>query len=84
MPGQDCADKPYQASLTVLTPSGHRVARFTTEADGSFRINLAPGDYILHPESPGNLGLPHAEEQPFTVDEGQYTQLLVSYDSGIR
>jgi hypothetical protein len=84
MPGLDCADKPYQATLTVLTPSGNKVNRFTTEADGTFRVNLAPGDYILHPESPGDMGLPYGTEQAFTVVPGQFAQLLVMYDSGIR
>ena len=83
-PDMDCADKPYQATLTVLTLSGQRVTRFTTEADGTFRVNLAPGDYSLHPESPDDMGLPYGVEQNFTVEEGQFTELLVMYDSGIR
>jgi len=84
MPGMDCADKPYQAMLAVLTPSGDRVTRFTTDEQGRFRENLAPGDYILHPESPDDMGLPYGIEQTFTVEEGRFTELLVVYDSGIR
>ena len=80
----DCADKPYQATLTVLNASGQKVTQFTTDIDGKFRINLNPGDYILHPESPNGISLPAAQEQPFTVIAGQFTQLTVSYDSGIR
>ena len=83
-PGLDCADRPYQATLSVLTPAGKRVARFTTAQDGTFRINIAPGDYILHPETPQGQTLPVAPEQPFTVESGKFTQLAVSYDSGIR
>jgi hypothetical protein len=84
MPGLDCADKPYQATLTVLTPSGDKITRFTTDEEGQFRVNLAPGQYILHPESPDDMGLPYGIEQTFTVEEGQFTELLVTYDSGIR
>ena len=84
MPGLDCADKPYQATLTVLTISSDKVTRFTTDEDGQFRVNLAPGDYILRPESPDQMGLPYGVEQPFTVGEGQFTELRVMYDSGIR
>lgn len=83
-PGIDCADKPYQATLSVLTPSGKRVARFTTNEDGKFRINLAAGDYILHPETLQGQVLPVAADQDFSVEAGQFTQLVVSYDSGIR
>lgn len=84
MPGLDCANKPYQATLTVLTQSGNKVTQFTTEADGTFKVNLASGDYILHPEPPDDTGLPYGTEQAFTVNQGQFTQLLVTYDSGIR
>jgi hypothetical protein len=84
MPGLDCADKPYQAKLTVLTLSGDKVTHFTTDDAGQFRVNLAPGEYILHPESPEEISLPYGAEQTFAVVEGEFTELLVLYDSGIR
>mgnify|MGYP001209285979 FL=1 len=77
-----CPDKPYQATLTVLTPNGKRIASFQTEADGTFHLSLAQGEYVLRPESPG--GIPYAPEQTFTVLPGQITPLTVTYDSGIR
>ena len=77
-----CPDKPYQASLTVLTPNGKKIASFQTEADGTFHLSLAQGEYVLRPESPG--GIPHAPEQTFSVLPGQITPLTVTYDSGIR
>lgn len=77
-----CPDKPYQAELSVLTTSGKEVTRFQTDENGRFRVNLAPGDYVLHPESPN--GLPYAEEMPFIVNEHEFTRLKISYDSGIR
>jgi len=83
-PGMDCADKPYQATLTVLNPSGDKVTRFSTEADGTFHVALAPGDYILRPEPPDNMMMPYAAEQTFSVQAGRFTQVAVSYDSGIR
>ena len=80
--GMDCDDKPYQADLTVLTSRGKEVIRFQSDADGTFEIALFPGDYILRPESPN--GLPYAAEQSFSVLAGQFTELTVNYDSGIR
>ena len=80
----DCADKPYQATLTILNTSGAKLTQFTTNANGIFRINLNPGEYILRPESPSGTSLPVAQEQSFTVITGQFTQLTVTYDSGIR
>jgi hypothetical protein len=78
-----CPDRPYQATLTVLTAAGHfTVTQFRTDADGYFRVGLAPGAYILHPESPGVM--PHAVDIPFNVAAQAYTRLDVVYDSGIR
>lgn len=78
-----CPDKPYQATLTVLTTSGRRkVVQFETDANGYFRVPLAPGEYILHPESPGVM--PYAAEIPFTVAESRFARVDVVYDSGIR
>jgi hypothetical protein len=82
--GQECPDRPYQATLTVMTPERRTVTRFTVDREGRFQVALAPGSYILRPETPSNLPLPIAAEQPFSVVAGQYTQLKVIYDSGIR
>ena len=83
-PGIDCADKPYRATLTVLTSSNKRVTSFETDQDGNFRINLLPGDYVLHPEMPPGQLLPFATDQAFIVQTGHFTILEVDYDTGIR
>lgn len=78
-----CPDKPYQATLTVLTTTSHnKVIQFETDANGNFRVALAPGEYILHPESPNVM--PHAADIPFVVYEHQFKRVDVMYDSGIR
>lgn len=77
-----CPDQPYQAALTVLTTSGKKIMQVQTNDSGKFRVDLAPGNYVLHPESPN--GLPFAEDIPFTVEEHQFTKLGIIYDSGIR
>jgi len=80
--GEECPDQPYQAVLTVNSPKGERIVQVQTDEAGRFRIPLAPGEYILHPESPNTL--PFAVEQPVIVEEGKFTQVVVNYDSGIR
>ncbi len=78
-----CPDKPYQATLTILTTTDRRtVLKFQTDANGYFHVVLAPGNYILHPESPNTM--PHAAEIPFTVTGHEFTHVDISYDSGIR
>ena len=82
--GQECPDQPYQATLTVNNLEGREIVQFQTDEQGNFRIPLAPGAYILHPETPKDAPLPFAEEQRFAVQQGEYTRLIVQYDSGIR
>lgn len=77
-----CPNQPYQAVLTVLTPSGKKITQFQTDKQGYFKVELAPGDYVLHPESPNSL--PFAADVPFSVEQHRFTQLEISYDSGIR
>ncbi|MGZ9235056.1 MAG: hypothetical protein ACXW4E_05980 [Anaerolineales bacterium] len=81
-PGQTCPDQPYQATLTVRSPSGLQIAQFQTDAQGRFSVPLVPGEYILHPES--SNGIPFASDQSFVVETGRYTPITVHYDSGIR
>lgn len=82
--GQDCPDRPYQATITVNSLEGRKIVQFQTDEEGNFTVPLAPGEYILHPETPPDKPLPRAEEQRFTVKLGEYTRLNVLYDSGIR
>ncbi|MGZ6347296.1 MAG: hypothetical protein ACXWNC_06990 [Anaerolineales bacterium] len=82
--GNPCPDKPFQATLSVLTADGqHEVTQFETDPNGYFQVDLVPGKYILHPESPKS-GMPHGRDIPFTVEAHLFTRLEVAYDSGIR
>jgi hypothetical protein len=80
--GQECPDQPYQAVLTVNSSTGERVVQVQADENGMFRIPLEPVEYIQHPESQN--ALPFASEQTVRVEAGKFTQVMVSYDSGIR
>ncbi|HEX9089945.1 MAG TPA: carboxypeptidase-like regulatory domain-containing protein [Anaerolineales bacterium] len=80
--GNECQDRPYQATISVLTAEGKLVTQFQTDIDGYFKIPLSPGTYNLHPES-GNP-MPNAAEQTVVVNENQYTQVSILYDTGMR
>jgi len=82
--GMACPDMPYQATITINSLEGRKIVQFQTDEEGNFNIPLAPGDYVLHPETPERKPFPFAGEQRFTVLPGEYTRLIVSYDSGIR
>ena len=80
--GQECPDQPYQADLFITSTGGRVIKRFRTESDGTFHIPLAPGEYLLHPESPNVM--PFAPDYSFSVLPGRFTEIIVTYDSGIR
>ena len=82
-PDPDCADRPVAgAVLVVKTAAGVEVARATSAADGSFRITLPTGDYVLVPQPvQGYMGT--AAPIPFHA-QGDGAALDVSYDTGIR
>lgn len=78
----DCADRPHQAWMVVQDGVGRRVVRFRTGEDGRFRVGLAPGAYRLVPESGDPF--PVASDQEVEVRAGAFTQVVVSFDTGIR
>ena len=74
---------PYAATLVVLDDEGVKVATINSGGDGTFQIDLAPGDYVVTPES-GTDTYPIAQPQSVTVATGVYTEIQVNYDTGIR
>jgi len=82
--GEECPDQPYQAVITILSLEGKKVIQFQTDEQGNFHIPLAPGEYVLHPESPKDNPFPFAKEQTFVVHPGQFTTIMVLFDTGIR
>lgn len=77
-----CPDLPYQAWIVVRDAGGGHVTRIRSGEDGRFRVGLRPGRYVLAPES--GSPFPVASEQEVEVAEGLYTEVLVSFDTGIR
>lgn len=75
-----CGNIPYQATLTVTEPSGLIVSQTVSDANGLYRIELSPGEYVLIPES--NEFMP-AGPIPFTVNAGELTYIPVIYPSMI-
>ncbi len=74
--------RPYQATITILDEEGQTVTQCQSDMDGKFRVSLKPGRYTLIPESPGPR--PRAARQAVTVLEGEFIQVRINFDSGIR
>ncbi len=74
--------QPYQAKVEVLDANGRAITTFESDPNGSFRIVLPPGKYTLRPQSPGLY--PRASQQTVVVGPQRFTQVHITYDSGIR
>jgi len=82
-PDPVCADKPYQATIIVKSANGQKeITRFTSKADGSFKVALVPATYLLVPVSPSIY--PRGLVQSVVVEKNKFTNVVISYDSGIR
>jgi hypothetical protein len=73
---------PYHHSFIITVtpgPSGQPTATYTANADGTYQLDLPPGQYRIAAQ--GQLV---ADAQPVTVNAGQYAQYNIGFDSGIR
>jgi len=83
-PDPDCAPRPVAGAILVIRDrAGSAVARATTEADGSFFVELPAGDYVVEPQPVDGL-MGTAAPLAVTVAEGLGVQVGIEYDTGIR
>ena len=81
--GVPCATS-YAANLVITSAEdGNVVARVTSGEDGTFQVDLPPGDYIINPE-PGGDPFPIGQPVDVIVEAGAFTEVEVAYDTGIR
>jgi hypothetical protein len=74
---------PYAANLVVLDSENAVVARVTSGNDGRFSVDLDPGDYVVTPAT-GTDSYPIANPVSVVVGPGQYAEVEINYDTGIR
>lgn len=72
----------YLGMVTVLDDQGNTVTQIQSDADGHFRVELKPGTYTLQPRVRGPF--PRSSKRMVTVTDGQFTQVTIAFDSGIR
>jgi hypothetical protein len=73
---------PYSAQLVILDEQNQVAGRVTSGADGSFEITLPPGTYLITPL--GGDPFPIAQPVSVTVRAGEYLEVQINYDTGIR
>jgi hypothetical protein len=72
---------PFEARLVVLDPDGAIVGEVTSGPDGTFRLELPPGDYVIQP-SPAGDPFPRAEARSVTVVAGEMSEVEIDYERG--
>ena len=74
-----CPDRPVAMTVEVVNGTT-AVATFTTDAAGTFSVNLGPGTYSVRSKS----GLPTLRSSTVVVVAGQFTEIELHADTGIR
>ena len=73
---------PYAAPLVVLDREGAVVAA-SPRVLTAVQVDLPPGEYVVTPAT-GHDTYPIAQPVSVTVGPGQYTEVEINYDTGIR
>ena len=79
-----CPDRPFGAELAIRAAGGDEVERIGSGDDGWYELALEPGSYVLDPLTPSGSPFPIGQAVDFTVSTDSWTDLDISYDSGIR
>ena len=85
--GRPCGDEPAAGSRVTVAKQvpgesyagGEVVARTTTMADGSYRVAVAPGNYVVTADAGMSCELMDAR-----VIAGAYSKVDIPCDTGIR
>ena len=71
--------------LIILSGDGKKeIARVRANENGSYRLALPPGDYILDVQGRRPKGHVRAKPQPFTVVSNQTVRIDMDIDTGVR
>jgi hypothetical protein len=84
-PDPNCAPKPYHTNLLVTSNDGsHIIARFNSDDNGKYKVDVPPGDYQILSADSNKLYPRCASDTFIKVLDGKYTSASVSCDTGIR
>jgi Carboxypeptidase regulatory-like domain len=81
--GSPCPKETVETAVVVLTERGDRIATVSTNAEGSFSIDLSPGDYVLTARPPeGSTYVPR--QTAVTVEPATYARVTLILDTRLR
>lgn len=79
-----CPAIPLKARITIRDAAGTTVRETTTNDQGDFQLELQPGTYELHAENLSGAPMPSAPPENVVVKAGSFTEVKVTFDSGVR
>lgn len=79
-------EAPYAGAVIIVkNASGSKeIARTKTAEDGTFTVVLSEGSYSVEGVNPEGTMLPYAAPFEVQVEKDKYTDIMVSFDTGIR
>lgn len=79
-------EKPYpEATILIKDSEGRKtIKQFKSDEKGEFKVSLSPGVYRLEPLTPKGQILPIGSSQVIEVKPAEFTNVTITYDTGIR
>ena len=81
--GQTCTG-PYSGEFTLTDRAGNELQRFTTDAEGHYTLQIAPGEYRVGPTTAGGKMVPRGAPVDVSLTAGQTVEIMIELDSGMR
>jgi hypothetical protein len=79
-----CPDLPVSGIVVSVTaPDGSATTETRTDAEGRFKVAVAPGEYVVQPVVDGG-GVTFAKPVQVIVSDGRFVQVTLHVDTGIR
>jgi hypothetical protein len=78
--GSPCTDEPWTGTVRAVSDEG--AAETETDGQGRFTLGLEPGAYTVQAVTDG--GPPTGIPQEVVVPEGEFVEVTLEVDTGIR
>ncbi len=76
-------EAPLRATFLVQS-AGREVARFKSDAKGSFEVLLPAGDYVIVPDQSTPMPAPQNQKKSVTVPADGFAVVTLRFDTGMR
>lgn len=81
--GSPCPDQPWRGSVRITMSEGEVVSTVQTDDVGRFEVPLSEGTYEVIAETEQDR-LPTGSLQSVTVPQGEWVEVTLTVDTGIR